>query len=75
MGVFAAFNTAYLDNRIKAGINMDGSLYEVENRDVINKPFMFIRSGVFKGWLEDFKSNTDSDNEVIKQLTDEVRTY
>jgi excinuclease UvrABC ATPase subunit len=33
---------------------------------------MFIRSGVFKAWLEEFKNNTDSDNEVIKQLTDEL---
>lgn len=71
-GGATAFNTTYLDNRIKAGINMDGSLYEVVNRDVINKPFMFIRSGVFKTWLEEFENNTDSDNEVIKQLTDEL---
>ncbi|MGF6354756.1 putative dienelactone hydrolase [Paenibacillus sp. 4624] len=72
-GGATAFNTTYLDNRIKAGINMDGSLYEVENRDVINKPFMFIRSGVFKAWLEEFKNNTDPDNEVIKQLSDELQ--
>lgn len=67
-GGATAFNTTYLDHRIKAGINMDGSLYEVENRDVIKKPFMFIRSGVFKEWLEDFKNNTESDNEVTNNL-------
>ncbi|WP_314589133.1 alpha/beta fold hydrolase [Paenibacillus terrigena] len=71
-GGATAFNTTYLDHRIKAGINMDGSLYEVENRDVINKPFMFIRSGNFKDWLVDFKNDKNSDNEINKQLSDEL---
>ncbi|KJB88036.1 hypothetical protein AZ66_09715 [Paenibacillus sp. E194] len=71
-GGATAFNATYLDHRIKAGINMDGSLIEVENRDVINKPFMFIRSGSFKDWLVDFKNDKNSDNEIIKQLSDEL---
>lgn len=71
-GGATAFNTTYLDHRIKAGINMDGSLYEVENRDVINKPFMFIRSGSFKDWLVEFKKDKNSDNEINKQLSDEL---
>ncbi|WP_018758070.1 alpha/beta hydrolase family protein [Paenibacillus terrigena] len=71
-GGATAFNTTYLDHRIKAGINMDGSLYEVENRDVINKPFMFIRSGSFKDWLVDFKKDKNPDNEITKQLSDEL---
>ncbi|OME87779.1 Platelet-activating factor acetylhydrolase plasma/intracellular isoform II [Paenibacillus sp. FSL A5-0031] len=71
-GGATAFNTTYLDHRIKAGINMDGSLFELENRDVINKPFMFIRSGIFKDWLVDFKNDKSSDNEINKQLSDEL---
>ncbi|WP_213649435.1 alpha/beta fold hydrolase [Paenibacillus sp. J23TS9] len=71
-GGATAFNTTYLDHRIKAGINMDGSLFEVENRDAINKPFMFIRSGSFKDWLVDFKNDKNSDNEINKQLSDEL---
>ncbi|MGM1047370.1 MAG: alpha/beta hydrolase family protein [Bacillota bacterium] len=71
-GGATAFNTTYLDHRIKAGINMDGSLYEVKNRDVINKPFMFIRSGSFKDWLVDFKKDKNSDDEINKQLSDEL---
>lgn len=71
-GGATAFNTTYLDHRIKAGINMDGSLYEVDNRDVINKPFMFIRSGSFKDWLVDFKKDKDLDNEVKKQISNEL---
>jgi len=71
-GGATAFNATYLDHRIKAGINMDGSLYEVENRDVIKKPFMFIRSGSFKDWLVDFKKDKNPDNEITKQLSDEL---
>ncbi|MEK4852076.1 alpha/beta fold hydrolase [Paenibacillus sp. FSL H7-0756] len=71
-GGATAFNTAYLDPRIKAGVNMDGSLIEVDNREDLNKPFMFIRSGAFKGWLTDFKKDTHPDNEVTKQLEEEL---
>jgi len=71
-GGATAFNTTYLDHRIKAGVNMDGSLFEVENRDDINKPFMFIRSGSFKDWLVDFKKDKNPDNEITKQLSDEL---
>jgi predicted dienelactone hydrolase len=71
-GGATAFNSTYLDHRIKAGVNMDGSLFEVKNRDDINKPFMFIRSGVFKEWLVDFKKDKNPDNEITKQLSDEL---
>ncbi|MFE0554966.1 alpha/beta hydrolase family protein [Paenibacillus sp. NPDC058910] len=71
-GGATAFNTTYLDHRIKAGVNMDGSLYEVENRDDINKPFMFIRSGNFKDWLANFDNDRNSDDEVTKSLSDEL---
>lgn len=65
-GGVIVFNIIYLDYRIKVGINMDGLLFEVKNRDVINKLFMFIRLGSFKEWLGDFKKDIDLDNEVIK---------
>ncbi|MET3942346.1 dienelactone hydrolase [Paenibacillus sp. PvP094] len=71
-GGATAFNATYLDHRIKAGVNMDGSLNEVENRDDINKPFMFIRSGSFKDWLVNFEKDRNSDNEVNKFLSDEL---
>ncbi|WP_430134084.1 alpha/beta hydrolase family protein [Paenibacillus lautus] len=71
-GGATAFNTTYLDHRIKAGVNMDGSLYEVENRDDINKPFLFIRSGNFKDWLANFDNDRNSDDEVTKSLSDEL---
>lgn len=33
---------------------------------------MFIRSGSFKDWLADFKKDTQPDNEITKQLSDEL---
>ncbi|MBU5351467.1 dienelactone hydrolase family protein [Paenibacillus barcinonensis] len=71
-GGATAFNVTYLDHRIKAGVNMDGSLNEVENRDDINKPFMFIRSGSFEDWLANFENDRNSDDEVTKFLSDEL---
>lgn len=53
---------------------MDGSLYEVENRDDINKPFMFIRSGSFEDWFANFEIDRNSDDEVTKSLSDEICT-
>lgn len=71
-GGATAFNATYLDHRIKAGVNMDGSLNEVEDRDDINKPFMFIRSGNFEDWLANFEKDRNSDDEVTKFLSDEL---
>ncbi|MCP1184149.1 alpha/beta fold hydrolase [Paenibacillus sp. 1781tsa1] len=71
-GGATAFNATYLDHRIKAGVNMDGSLNEVEDRDDINKPFMFIRSGNFEDWLANFEKDRNSNDEVTKFLSDEL---
>jgi len=71
-GGATAFNATYLDHRIKAGVNMDGSLNEVEDREDINKPFMFIRSGSFEDWLANFEKDRNSDDEVTKFLSDEL---
>lgn len=43
-GGAAAYDSCYYDSRIKAGIDMDGSLYAVNNKEVIKKPFMFMFS-------------------------------
>ncbi|AKG36268.1 alpha/beta hydrolase family protein [Paenibacillus durus] len=42
-GGATAYNAAYTMDKIKAGINMDGTLLELD-RDQINKPFMFLQS-------------------------------
>ncbi|WP_232242533.1 alpha/beta hydrolase family protein [Paenibacillus sp. GSMTC-2017] len=42
-GGAAAYDSSY-DSRIKAGIDLDGSLYRYKDREGITKPFMFIFS-------------------------------
>ncbi|NGM84696.1 hypothetical protein G5B47_20040 [Paenibacillus sp. 7124] len=42
-GGATAYNAAYTIGKIKAGINMDGTLIDLD-RDQLNKPFMFLQS-------------------------------
>ncbi|WFA04632.1 dienelactone hydrolase family protein [Bacillus sp. HSf4] len=46
-GGATAFNTAYSNQNIKAGINMDGSLYNIGDKQAISKPFLFMESSSF----------------------------
>ncbi|KKO53218.1 alpha/beta hydrolase family protein [Paenibacillus sp. DMB20] len=46
-GGAAAFKAVYSNPRIKAGVNMDGSVFETKGRDDMKKPFMFIESQEF----------------------------
>ncbi|WP_098749511.1 dienelactone hydrolase family protein [Paenibacillus sp. EZ-K15] len=46
-GGAAAFEAVYSNPRIKAGVNMDGTLFITENRDAMKKPFMFLKSEEF----------------------------
>lgn len=46
-GGAAAFEAVYSNPRIKAGVNMDGTLFITKNRDDMKKPFMFMESEDF----------------------------
>ncbi|WP_068621249.1 alpha/beta hydrolase family protein [Paenibacillus tuaregi] len=46
-GGATAFEAVYSNPRIKAGINMDGTIFETKGRDDMKKPFMFMESGDF----------------------------
>ncbi|MFD1776078.1 alpha/beta hydrolase family protein [Paenibacillus rhizophilus] len=50
-GGATAYNAAYTIDKIKAGINMDGSLLELD-RDQLNKPFMFLQSDASANIIE-----------------------
>ncbi|MCY9590544.1 acetylhydrolase [Paenibacillus chitinolyticus] len=39
-----AFNVTYSSDKIKAGIDMDGTLYDLEDKGQMPKPFMFLNS-------------------------------
>ena len=43
----AAFEAVYSNPRIKAGVNMDGTLFITKDRDDMKKPFMFMESEDF----------------------------
>lgn len=47
VGGATAFNAFYMNHKIKAGINMDGTLYNLDDRNNISKPFMFIQAEDF----------------------------
>lgn len=60
-GGAVAFNEFYFNDKIKAGINMDGSLYNLENMENITKPFMFMESEDFIKNKEKFESLKPTD--------------
>jgi dienelactone hydrolase len=61
-GGATAFNSLYLNAKIDAGIDMDGSLCIVDNRMDIKKPFMFMLSENYYG-TKNFEKNI-SDEEL-----------
>lgn len=63
-GGATAFNAAYSNHRIKAGINMDGSLYNVDGKQAISKPFLFIESSSFMNIKNKALSGKISDEEI-----------
>ncbi len=80
MGGGMAYDSSY-DPRITAGINMDGGLYNIYDRDGINKPFMFIYSEsglenlnkVMQNYIytdEELKSKGVKREEIDKQTKD-----
>lgn len=46
-GGATAYNAAYTDQRVGAGIVMDGTLYSIEEKKVIQKPFLFMQAEEF----------------------------
>ncbi|WP_028546656.1 alpha/beta hydrolase family protein [Paenibacillus taiwanensis] len=69
-GGATAFNAYYSNPNIKAGINMDGSLYNVDNKTNFTKPFMFMESGQYLTKKQELKTKTLSDDELADiQLT------
>ena len=63
-GGATAFNAFYLDDRFKAGINMDGTLYELDNRSQISRPFMFMQSESFMTTQKKYMEDTLTEDEL-----------
>ncbi|AWB46578.1 acetylhydrolase [Paenibacillus sp. CAA11] len=68
-GGAAAFEAVNSDPRIKAGVNMDGTLYESGDRSPLKKPFMFMESEEFMKVNEDqakYRKTPITDEELQK---------
>ncbi|MFT0801357.1 Platelet-activating factor acetylhydrolase plasma/intracellular isoform II [Bacillus swezeyi] len=63
-GGATAFNAAYTNQKIKAGINMDGSLYDADGKQAISKPFLFMESSDFLKIRDKAMSGNISDEEI-----------
>ncbi|MDK8179791.1 dienelactone hydrolase family protein [Paenibacillus sp. UMB4589-SE434] len=69
-GGATAFNAFYNNPNIKAGINMDGSLYNVDNKTKFTKPFMFMESGEYLTKKHEMETKKLTDAELADiQLT------
>lgn len=52
-GGATAYHLAATRDKIKAGINMDGTNYDVFDKDqILTKPFLFMESGAFKSFIQ-----------------------
>ncbi|KKO54861.1 alpha/beta hydrolase family protein [Paenibacillus sp. DMB20] len=71
-GGATAFNAAYLNDKVLAGINMDGSLYELKDRKQMDKPFLFMRVADFMDAIEQYKKQPDADRQLLKNISEEL---
>ncbi|SMF91924.1 Platelet-activating factor acetylhydrolase, isoform II [Paenibacillus uliginis N3/975] len=71
-GGATAFDASYLNDKIQAGINMDGTLFEIKNRESMNKPFLFMRTEDYITGIEQYKNSPDADEQIKKYLSDEL---
>ncbi|WP_223067965.1 alpha/beta hydrolase family protein [Paenibacillus caui] len=72
-GGATAYNAAYLMDKIKAGINMDGTLFDLDNRDQLSKPFMFLQSDDSEKMIKAYHDNMIPD-EHRGRITKEMET-
>ncbi|KEK23494.1 alpha/beta hydrolase family protein [Bacillus gaemokensis] len=71
-GGATALNAMYVNEKVKAGINMDGSLYELELKQSLKKPFMLMETEDFMLNREKIEGKIHSDGEIKpKQLSED----
>ncbi|NKI20203.1 acetylhydrolase [Paenibacillus dendritiformis] len=63
-GGAAAFEAIYSNPRVKAGINMDGALYNAEDKGTLPKPFLFMEA-------EDFMERKRQIEQINETISDE----
>ncbi|EPD93534.1 alpha/beta hydrolase family protein [Paenibacillus sp. HGH0039] len=71
-GGATAFNATYYNDKIKAGIDMDGTLYDLEDKGQMPKPFMFLNSDK-RSMLSAAIKNNEVPGSIRAQLVKEQR--
>lgn len=64
-GGSTAFNALNLSDKIKAGINMDGTFFTLNDKYNLNKPFMFITSDAYLKQSEIFEKTNVTDKDLL----------
>ncbi|USB33559.1 dienelactone hydrolase [Paenibacillus sp. YPG26] len=67
IGGAAAYDAAY-DPRITAGIDLDGGLYRLRDREALRKPFLFITSDSYFDRLKRVLDNRDYTDAELKRM-------
>lgn len=71
-GGSVAYNAVNMSGRIKAGINMDGTLFELGGSRRMHRPFMFITNDTYEKRMEIFKKPVVTDADLaLAHLTRE----
>ncbi|UHA75121.1 alpha/beta hydrolase family protein [Paenibacillus sp. 481] len=71
-GGATAFNAGYLNPHIKAVINMDGTIIEVDNRTDINKPFLFMKTDNYRDIIKKSQQGQVPDAQLKKHIAAEL---
>lgn len=71
----AAYRACYMDNRIKAAINLDGSIYNIDTKlPIDNKNFMLITSEEYAKAIKDSENKLISFDELSTSQLSELET-
>ncbi|MNH77459.1 isoform II [compost metagenome] len=72
-GGATAFHEVQFNPKVKAGVNMDGTLYDLSLPPGHLKPFMFLRAEDFNTWTTKYKQGSIQDAKLNKMISSELQ--
>lgn len=72
-GGATAFHAVQFNPKIKAGVNMDGTLYDLSLPKDKIKPFMFLRAEDFNTWTTRYREGSITDTNLKQMITSELQ--
>ncbi|WP_433946649.1 alpha/beta hydrolase family protein [Paenibacillus sp. SN-8-1] len=72
-GGATAFHEVQFNPKVKAGVNMDGTLYDLSLPEGKIKPFMFLRAEDFNTWTTKYKQGSIHDAKLNKMISSELK--